>query len=78
MKKTLRLLFVFLLFFSLSSFDLCAQKKSRKMIKADESFALEQYSAAAELYKKAYKKTKNKALKAEIVFKQAECYRLSS
>jgi len=29
------------------------------------------------LYKKAYVKTKDKALKAEIIFKQAECYRLS-
>ena len=47
------------------------------MIKADNAFNLEEYAKAAELYKKAYKKTKNRAVKAEIIFKQAECYRLS-
>ena len=48
-----------------------------KTKKADKAFALEQYNKAAELYKKAYSKTKNRALKAEITFKQAECYRLT-
>ena len=41
------------------------------------AFSLEEYSKAAELYKKAYQKTKNRAVKAEIIFKQAECYRMS-
>ena len=48
-----------------------------KTKKADKAFALEQYNKAAELYKKAYSKTKNRALMAEITFKQAECYRLT-
>ena len=47
------------------------------MIKADKAFSLEQYVKAAELYKKAYQKTKIKAVKSEIIFKQAECYRMS-
>ena len=47
------------------------------MIKADNAFNLEQYVKAAELYKKAYQKEKNRAVKAEIIFKQAECYRMS-
>ena len=47
------------------------------MIKADKAFDLEQYVKAAELYKKAYQKTKIRAVKAEIIFKQAECYRMS-
>ena len=47
------------------------------MKKADYAFALEEYSKAAELYKKAYQKTKNRAVKAEIIFKQAECYRMA-
>ena len=47
------------------------------MIKADKAFSLEQYVKAAELYKKAYQKTKIRAIKAEIIFKQAECYRMS-
>ena len=47
------------------------------MIKADKAFSLEQYVKAAELYKKAYQKTKIRAVKAEIIFKQAECYRMS-
>jgi peptidoglycan-associated lipoprotein len=54
-----------------------AQKKSRKMIKADQAFSVEQYNKAAELYKKAYQSAKSRAVKSEIIFKQAECYRLS-
>jgi peptidoglycan-associated lipoprotein len=48
------------------------------MRKAEEAFSLEKYTDAIELYKKAYKKTKNRSLKAEIIFKQGECYRMSS
>jgi peptidoglycan-associated lipoprotein len=47
------------------------------MIKADQAFSLEQYNKAAELYQKAYQTTKSRAVKSEIIFKQAECYRLS-
>jgi len=77
MKKILRLLAIFIFLFSLVGNDLYAQKKSRKMVKADKAFSLEQYVKAAELYKKAYQKTKIRAVKAEIIFKQAECYRMS-
>jgi peptidoglycan-associated lipoprotein len=77
MKRLLRLSAIFILLFSISSTDVFAQKKSRKMVKADYAFTLEEYAKAAELYKKAYQKTKNRAIKAEIIFKQAECYRLS-
>jgi peptidoglycan-associated lipoprotein len=77
MKRVLRLLTIFIFLFSLAQTEVYAQKKSRKMIKADNAFDLEQYVKAAELYKKAYKKTKNRAVKAEIIFKQAECYRMS-
>ena len=68
------ILFCFLLFVSTSA---NAQKKSRKMIKADQAFSVEQYNKAAELYKKAYQSAKSRAIKSEIIFKQAECYRLS-
>ena len=77
MKIFLRLLAIFVLLFSLAQTEVYAQKKSRKMIKADKAFNLEQYVKAAELYKKAYQKTKIRAVKAEIIFKQAECYRMS-
>ena len=77
MKRILRLFAIFVFLFSLANTDLYAQKKSRKMIKADKAFNLEQYVKAAELYKKAYQKTKIRAVKAEIIFRQAECYRLS-
>jgi len=77
MKRILRLFAIFIFLFSLASTDIHAQKKSRKMIKADNAFNLEQYVKAAELYKKAYQKTKIRAVKAEIIFRQAECYRLS-
>ena len=77
MKKLLRLLSIFIFLVSVSYSDVYGQKKSRKLKKADIAFSLEEYSKAAELYKKAYKKTKNRAVKAEIIFKQAECYRMS-
>ena len=77
MKKLLRLLAVVVFLFSSSQSEVYAQKKSRQMKKADQAFNAEQYSKAVDLFKKAYKKTKNKAIKAEIIFKQAECYRMS-
>jgi peptidoglycan-associated lipoprotein len=77
MKRVLRLLAIFLFLFSLAQTEVYAQKKSKKMIKADNAFNLEQYVKAAELYKKAYQKEKVRKNKAEIIFKQAECYRLS-
>lgn len=77
MKKLLRLLSIFIFLVTVSHSDVYAQKKSRKLKKADMAFSLEEYSKAAELYKKAYQKTKNRAVKAEIIFKQAECYRMS-
>jgi len=77
MKRILRFLAIFIFLLSLVNTEAYAQKKSRKMLKADKAFNLEQYVKAAELYKKAYKKTKIRAIKAEIIFKQAECYRMS-
>ena len=62
-------------FILIASFgNIYSQKKSKKMLKADLAFEAEQYNKAAELYKKVYKKTKNRALKSEIIFKQAQCW----
>ena len=55
MKRILRLLTIFIFLFSLAETEVYAQKKSRKMKKADYAFSLEEYSKAVELYKKAYK-----------------------
>ncbi|MBR77002.1 MAG: hypothetical protein CMD36_03660 [Flavobacteriales bacterium] len=68
---------IFLLLTSFTIEFAQAQTKNRKLVKADIAFENEEYIKAADLYKKAYKKTKNKAIKAEIIFKQAECYRYS-
>lgn len=48
-----------------------------RMQKADKKFAIGEYYEAAQDYKKLYSKTKvqNKTLRAEISFKQGECYR---
>ena len=76
MKYFLKLsMFLLLSIFTIDSVQ--AQTKNRKLVKADIAYENEEYIKAAELYKKAYKKTKNKAIKAEIIFKQAECYRKS-
>jgi len=73
--KSILFLFLFsIIFFSGAN---AQDRKSKKLLKAAVAFEAEQYFSAAELYKKAYVKTKDKALKAEIIFKQAECYRLS-
>ena len=77
MKRILRLFTLIMCLTFFVNDDIYSQKKSRKLIKADEAFNIEEYYKAAELYKKAYQKTENRALKAEIIFKQAECYRLS-
>ena len=62
---------IFLLLTSFTIEFAQAQTKNRKLVKkADIAFENEEYIKAADLYKKAYKKTKNKAIKAEIIFKQ--------
>ena len=73
MKNILRFLAVFFFLFASNPVDSYSQSQSRKMRKAEEAFSLEKYTDAIELYKKAYKKTKNRSLKAEIIFKQGEC-----
>ena len=75
MKSNFKFLLFSVFFILLSSADLEAQKKNRLIQKADKLFQSELYWDANELYKKGYKKTKNKAIKAEVLFKQAECYR---
>lgn len=49
--------------------------QSPKTRKADEAYNNWQWSEAIELYKKALTKIDNKALKAEVLFKVAECYK---
>jgi peptidoglycan-associated lipoprotein len=54
-----------------------AQKKNYTL-EADKAFATFQYNIAADLYKKAYPKIKtNKILKNFVMFRLAECYRLT-
>ncbi|MDC0204742.1 OmpA family protein [Flavobacteriales bacterium] len=78
MKYFMRVIVLVLIFFvSLTGTIQAQDLKSRRLMKADLAFDNEQYFIAAELYKKAYKKTKNRAVKADIIFKQAECYRKS-
>ena len=68
------LILCFFIFLGHNSFS---QKTNKRVAKADQAFVLEEYYKAAELYKKAYEKTKSRSLKSEIIFKQAERYRLS-
>jgi peptidoglycan-associated lipoprotein len=76
MKKLFRLLIIFIFLFTTNQSKVYAQKKSRQLRKADQALYLEKYSDAIQFYKKAYKKTKNRAVKVEIIFKQAESYRM--
>ncbi|MBP5290046.1 MAG: OmpA family protein [Paludibacteraceae bacterium] len=54
----------------------CGIKK--QLQRADKKYAIGEYYEAANLYKKVYPKIKRqqKALKAEVAFKQGECYRI--
>jgi peptidoglycan-associated lipoprotein len=54
-----------------------SQSKKDKDYKANLTFEAGEYSAAVDLYKTAYNKIKDKNKKNEIVFKIAECYRLT-
>lgn len=51
-----------------------------RLAKADKRYALGEYAVAGDLYKSVYSRipSKNKPLRAEIAFKQGECYRLIS
>ena len=77
MRKILSIFTVFFLLSVVFQSNLYAQKKNRNLIKAEKSFSVENYMDALKYYKKAYKKAKLNSTKAEISFKQAECYRLS-
>ncbi|MEO0312585.1 MAG: hypothetical protein RIQ89_2242 [Bacteroidota bacterium] len=63
----------FLVFFSLFLTTTVSAQKSTST-NADNAVAKGDYYDAIALYKKAYSKEKNKAKKAEIVYKIAECY----
>ena len=52
--------------------------QNKKVEKADEAFEAGEYYDAIDLYKDAYSMVKNKELKTEIVFRIAECYRLTN
>src|SRR5690606_19995319 len=58
----------------------CVEVNAQRTYLQDADFALyeeEKYYEAIELYKKAYTKEKGRDVKAEIIFKIAEAYRLS-
>jgi len=65
-----------LMIFAMVLPPLHAQKK--KMEKANEAFQAGEYYDAIDLYKDTYSMVKNKDVKTEIVFKIAECYRLTN
>lgn len=69
-------LFTLLTFAVSLSFTVSAQKGDKS--KADMAFDVQEYYVAIDLYKKEYKSAKDKARKAEIIFKVAECYRLTN
>lgn len=58
-------------------FSVNAMAQKNFAVEADNSFNNKQYFNAIELYKKAYTKAKKKEDKAYIIFKIAECYRLT-
>lgn len=71
--KIYRLLFSLVLVLSIT---INIRAQSSKTQNADNAFKRGEYYTALGLYESAYAKEKDKATKAEIVFKIAECYRL--
>lgn len=53
------------------------QAQNRHVEAADEAFENLKFQIAADKYKKAYSKTKNRTAKGQISFRMAECYRLT-
>lgn len=74
--KTYFLKLFIITFFSFSFVNVQAQKDFLKL--ANQAYDGGQYTAAVELFREAYNKTKKKAVKAAINFKVAECFRLSN
>ncbi len=74
MKKSILFLIVSLLFVICQPVD--AQRKE-KDLKANSAYEAGEYYLAIDLYKKAYNKVSEKTKKAEIVYKIAECYRIT-
>ena len=50
-------------------------KASRKLSKSNKSYEIGEYYRSIEQYRKTYRKTKNRAVKAEIQFRIAEAYK---
>ena len=73
--KIIRRIVIALTTILLFSANIIAQKNFAK--DADKAFGNAEYFSAIELYKSAYSKTKDKEEKAEILFKTAECYRMT-
>lgn len=68
-------------FFALTMLISVSDVKAQKNFgqEADKAYDTEQYSVAIDLYKQAYNKVKkNKAEKARILFRLAECYRMTN
>lgn len=68
-------------FFALSLIITVSDVKAQKNFgaEADKAYDTEQYSVAIDLYKQAYNKVKkNKAEKARILYRLAECYRMTN
>jgi peptidoglycan-associated lipoprotein len=57
--------------------DTFSQRNREKDAKANASFAAGEFYEAIDLYKTAYNKIKDKNKKTEIIFKIAECYRIT-
>ena len=75
-QKMKHFLSITMLFLVLSSTSLLSQStKKNKMSKADKAFMMQNYHEAEKLYKADYSKEKNRAVKAELIFLQAECAR---
>ncbi|MCB0430192.1 MAG: OmpA family protein [Flavobacteriales bacterium] len=75
MTRLSRILCAFILLFIVS---LSASAQMNFMKEANDAYDAMKYFEAIDLYKKAYTKAKKPAQKAEILFKTAECYRMSN
>lgn len=67
----------YLSFLTLCICILCSCGVNQRIKRADKRYEIGEYYTAADLYRKAYKSInqKNRTLRAEVAFKQGECYR---
>ncbi len=76
--KNFRIIYLLVLLLVAPASHMDAQRRNNRVDRADLAYNAGEYTTAIDLYKKAYNKANNNETRAEIMFKMAECYRITN